>query len=129
MKRQAVRIMAAAALLLFAVDILASRLANRHVVNADYNFKMHLSNADLGEKRGKRSDRMIHSVFGIYLFETCFFRATEAGNEEWMYNFRYASPYPVLLGGRNLESFRFKECGSGQSLKRIYHDGRIEELE
>ena len=64
--------MAAAASLLFAVDILASRLANRHVVNADYNFKLHLSKADLGEKRGKRSDRMIHSVFGIYLFETCF---------------------------------------------------------
>lgn len=128
MNRRSLRILVSALFLLLIADIGASRLAHRHVMSGNYYFDLHYSTADLGEERGKRSDRKVHRVFWVYLFETCFFRVTAAGDEEWMFSFRYARPYPLLLGGRNLDSYRFKECGSGQTLKRVHFNGNVEEI-
>ncbi len=113
--------------LILLTDFLFAFLSDQRIRRSHYYFNQHLSEVELGSGYGKRSFYRFGTEFYFYTFKTCFFRRTARGYDEWVYTFHYAKPYPILLGGMNRDSYRFKECGSGSSLMRVTSDGRMEE--
>lgn len=113
------------AILVLGLDDFFAHLADKRIQKASYYLDQHLSEVDLGAEQGKRYFERFGNEFNYYTFKTCIIRRTEAGNEKWTYTFHYARPYPILLGGLNRDSYRFKECGQFLAI-RVLFDGTIQ---
>ncbi|MBE1296763.1 hypothetical protein [Phycobacter azelaicus] len=115
-------------ILALGLDVFFAHLADKRIQRVVHYLDQHLSEVDLGAEQGKRYFERFGNEFNYYTFKTCLIRRTEAGNEKWTYTFHYARPYPILLGGMNRNSFRFKECGQFLPIKVLF-DGTIQRLD
>lgn len=122
------RIAAALLGVLLVADIILASAANQRIRHANYFFEEHLRQADLGPEPSKLIDCVYGTELVIYRYATCFWRVTPRGHDKWLYEFHYARPYPVLLGGRDIDSYRFKMIAAGAPLRRVAHDGTVEKV-
>ena len=118
----------AAALLgaLLVADIILASVANQRIRDADYFFEEHLQQADLGPEPSKLTDCIYGTELVIYRYATCFRRISERYYDKWVYTFHFARAYPVLLGGRNTDSYRFRMISATNPLWVVTYDGTIE---
>lgn len=112
-------------ILALGLDVFFAYLADKRIQRADHYLDQHLSEVDLGPEQGKHYFERFGTEFKYYTFKTCFIRYTAPEYEKWGYTFHYARPYPILLGGLNRDSYRFKECGQFLAI-RVLFDGTIQ---
>ncbi|MEL0438516.1 hypothetical protein [Phycobacter sp. K97] len=115
-------------ILALGLDVFFAYLADKRIQRANYYLDQHLSEVGLGAERGKHYFERHGTEFNYYAFKTCFIRYTAPGYKKWGYTFHYARPYPILLGGLNRDSYRFKECGQFLPVKVLF-DGTIQRLD
>lgn len=114
--------------LVFIADFLFANLADKQVKQANFYFGDQLENASLSAKGGHQFVCQFGTVFRLYTYKTCFVRQTGAGYEKWLYTFHYARPFPILLGGRKRESYRFNMINTFNPIKTIYSTGEVVEM-
>ena len=112
---------------LFMADFLLANLANRKVIQENYYFENHLKSVTLGAEHGQQITCRFDTVLGFYVYKVCFMRLSSKGDEDWVYNFYYNRPFPILLGGRNESGYRFSLFDSLTPRKKIYSNYNVEE--
>ena len=104
-----------------------AQIADKRIEANGYYFEKNLDVADLDFSEEWQQSCVFSNELLLYTYRTCFLLDNSfEDRERWLFRYVYARPSPIVLGGRNRDSYQFEMMSAAPTVARIYLDGTIQ---